>query len=201
MESNPLVRVKAATAAEVCACFKVRKEAVARLLDGMGPGDFVDALVANKQYLDGIDFMAHALPAREVIWWGCLCLQHVCGDSLSPTDKAACRAVVQWVMRPSEEYRAAVLAPAQGTDPASPVAKLAMAVLQTAGNVAPPNSPPTAPDPFAPAQAVAGAIKMACTKADPLQIVETQRLFLELAIRMARTNPGDTQVRRAYTAA
>jgi hypothetical protein len=36
----------------------------------------------------GIDFIAHALPAREAVWWGCLCLQHACGSNLSPADKA-----------------------------------------------------------------------------------------------------------------
>lgn len=187
MGSKPLLRVNAATAAEVCARFNVKKEALARLREGMRPGEFVDALVASRQYVDGIDFMAYALPPREAVWWGCLCLQHGCGDNLSPMDKAACRAVVQWVMQPSEESRAAALAPAQAADQASPAAAIAMAVYQTGGNVAPPNAAPRAPHPFAHAKAVAGAIKMVCAKADPVKIVETQRQFLELAIGMAST--------------
>ncbi len=190
MGNKPLVRVTASTAAEVCARFSVKKEAVALLRNGMAPGDFVEALIANKQYVNGIDFMAHALPAREAVWWGCLCLQHACGENLSPTDRAACRAAVQWVMQPTERNRAATLAPAQAAGPASPAAGLAMAVFQTGGNIAPPNAPPTAPPPFAPAKAVAGAVKIACTKADPVKIVETQRLFLELAVRMAEGSTG-----------
>jgi len=188
--SKPLVRVAATTAAEVCARFNIKKEALALLRDGMGPGEFVHALVGGKQYLSGIDFMAHALPVREAVWWGCLCLQHACGETLSPTDKAACRAAVQWVMQPSEENCTAAFAPAHAAGPTSPAAGLAIAVYQTGGNVAPPDAPPMAPPPFAPAKAVAGAIKMACTKADPVKIVETQRLFLDLAVRMAEGSPG-----------
>jgi hypothetical protein len=190
MGSKPLLRVTAATAAEVCARWNIKKEALALLREGMGPREFVDALVAGKQYVSGIDFMAHAMPARDAIWWGGLCLQHACGDSLSPADKAAARAAVQWIMQPSEESRAAALAPAQAAGPASPAGGLAMAAYQTGGNVAPPKAPPTPPPPFAFAKAVAGAIKLACTKADPVKIVETQRLFLDLAVRMAEGSSG-----------
>ncbi len=190
MSGRPFVRITAATAAEVCARFNLKKEALALLRDGMGPGEFVEALAASKQYLAGIDFMAHALPPREAVWWGCLCLQHACGDNLLPADKAACTAAVQWIMQPSEEIRAAALAPAQAAGPASPAAGLAMAVYQTGGNVAPSNAPPAPPPPFAPAKAVAGAVKMACTKADPVKIVETQRLFLELAAGLAEGPSG-----------
>ncbi|MBZ5562726.1 MAG: hypothetical protein LAP13_09920 [Acidobacteriia bacterium] len=188
MGAKPLVRVTASTAEEVCARFNVKKEAFALLRHGMAPADFVEALIANKQYVNGIDFMAHALPAREAVWWGCLCLQHACGDNFSPTDRAACRAAVQWVMQPTEVNRTATLAPAQAAGPASPAAGLAMAVYQTGGNIAPPKAPPMAPPPFASAKAVAGAVKMACTKADPAKIVETQRQYLDLAIRMAEGN-------------
>jgi hypothetical protein len=190
MGSKPLVRATAATAAEVCARFNIKKEALALLREGMGPREFVDALVASKQYVTGIDFMAHAMPARDAIWWGCLCLQHACGDSLLPADKAAARAAVQWIMQPSEENRAAALAPAQAAGSASPAGGLAMAVYQTGGNIAPPKAPPAPPPPFASAKAVAGAIKLACTKADPAKLIETQRLFLDLGVRMAEGSPG-----------
>lgn len=65
------------------------------------------------------------------------------------------------------------------------ITALAMAVFQTGDNVAPPNAPPVPPAPFAPAKAVAGAVKMACAKAEPAKIIETQRLFAELAMKMA----------------
>jgi len=185
MSGRPFISITAATAGEICARFNIKKEAGALLREGMPPEEFVEALVAHKQYITGVDFMAHALPARDAVWWGCLCLQHACGDSLSAADRAACRAAVQWVVQPNEWHRAAALAPAQAAGPASPAAGLAMAVFQTGEDVAPPNAPPMAPGPFAPAKAVAGAVKMSCAKANAVKIIETQRLFVELAVTMA----------------
>ena len=183
MSSKPL-KIAAVTAAEICARFDVKQEALALLRDGMTPGDFVQALLGGKQYLTGIDFMAHALPPAEAVWWGCLCLQHTCGTNLSALDKAACKAAVQWVLHPNEENRLAALAPAQTAGAASPAAGLAMAVYQTGGNVGPPNAPAS---PFAPAKAVAGVVKMMCAKAEPVKILENQRLFVELAIGVAES--------------
>jgi hypothetical protein len=185
MSKGSLIKVKAATAAEICVHFDLKKEARPLLRDGIGPREFVDALVANKQYIAGIDFIAHALPTREAVWWGCLCLQHACGDNLSASDKTACKAAVQWLLEPTEENRAAAKAPAEVAGPASPAGGLAAAANQTGGSLAPPKAPPMPPGPFVPAKSVAGAIKLASTKVDPVKIVDTHRLFVELGIGVA----------------
>lgn len=185
MSNEPFVKIQAATAAEICQRFDLKDEARPLLGEGMEPRVFVEALVAQKQYLSGIDFIAHGLPAREGIWWGCLCMQHACGDSLSPTDRAAGIAAVRWVMQPTEKNRAAAKAPADAAGPASPAGVLAAAASQTGGNAAPPKAPPMPPGPFAPAKAVAMAVKLATLKAAPAAIVETQRLFLDLGIKVA----------------
>src|SRR5260370_28441835 len=109
---NPFVKIKVSTAAEICARFELEEEVQPLLRDGIVPREFVDALMADRQYLAGIDFMAHGLPPREAIWWGCLCLQHASGDKLSELDKAACRAAVRWVVEPVEENRLGAKEPA-----------------------------------------------------------------------------------------
>ena len=179
------MKVTATTAAEVCIRFDLNKEARSLLRDGMGLREFVEALVANRQYIGSIDFIAHALPPREAVWWGCLCLQHACGDNLSPQDKAACKAAVKWVLDPTEGNRVAAKAPAEAAGPASPAGASALAVHETGGNLAPPKVPPVLPGPFAPAKAVARAVKFASTKIEPIKIVEMQRLFVELGIGVA----------------
>jgi hypothetical protein len=185
MSPPPLVKVTAGSPLEVCARVDLPKEAKALLRDGMGVREFVDALLASKQYVAGIDFMAHALPPREGIWWGCLCLQHAVGSGLSPVERAACIAAVQWVLRPGEETRAAARPPAEAAGPANPAGSLAAAAFQTGGNVAPPNAPPMAPPPFAYAKAVATAVKLASIKAPPVKLLETQRAYVELGIGLA----------------
>lgn len=185
MGNGTLAKVAAATALEVCTCFDLKPETRPLLRDGIGPKDFLAALLANKQYITAIDFVAHALPPREAVWWGCLCLQHATGGKLSALDQTACRAAVEWVMQPTEEHRIAAQASAQEAGLGTPAGQLAAAVSQTGGNIAPANAPAVAPAPHGPAKAVALAVKMAASKADPVKIIETQRLLVELGIGVA----------------
>jgi len=185
MASGPLVKIQAATAAEICAHFDLKKESRALLREGMSPQEFVTALIDNKKHIDAIDFMAHALPVREALWWGCLCMQHALEGKFSEKERVAATAAVQWVMQPSEENRAAAKGPADLAGPGSPAGALAMAAAQTGGSSAPPNAPPTPPSPFAPAKSIAMAVKIASTKAEPVKISPTQRSYVELAMQVA----------------
>jgi hypothetical protein len=176
MAAAPLVRIAATTAAEVCARFQPRNETLALLRDGIGPRDFVEALLANKQYVAGIDFLAHALPSREGIWWGCLCLQHAFGGALTPADRAAAIAAVHWVLRPGGAAQAAAGPAAHASGPGSVAGALASAVFLTSGN---------GPSSFASAKAVAQAVKIASIKVSPIKIPDTQRALVELGIGIA----------------
>lgn len=172
------------TAAEICNRFDVPNDAWSLVDDAMEPREFVEALMANKQFVAGIDFIAHALSARDAVWWGGLCFQHAYSDDLSVQDKEACRAAIHWVMEPSDEHRAAAWAPADAAGPSSAAGRLAMAVYQTGGSATPAGAPPMPADPFAPAKAVAGAVKLASIRSEPVRIADTQRLFVELGIRI-----------------
>jgi hypothetical protein len=174
-----------ASAAEICARFELNEKARPLLREEMEAPEFVAALLANRQYVAGIDFMAHVLPAREAVWWGCLCLQHACGSDLAPADKAAAIAAMRWVLQPTEENRAAAKAPAETAGHASPAGVLARAANWTGGSLGPPDMPPVPPGPFMPAMAVATAIKFAAVKVEPHRMVETRRLFVELGIGVA----------------
>jgi hypothetical protein len=183
--TSQLVKIQETTAAEICARFELEQKALPLLRGGIGPREFVEALLADKQYATGIDFMAHALPSREAVWWGCLCLQHTSGDNLNAPDKAAARAAVQWVMRPTEQNRAAAKAPGEAARAPSPAGALAIATSLTGGSLGPPNAPPVPPPPFSWAAYVATAVKFAAIKVEPARIAETRRLFVALGIGLA----------------
>jgi hypothetical protein len=176
MTTHSLPKITAATAAEVCARFQPPREAAELLKEGMTPREFVDALLERKLYVAGIEFMAHALPPREGIWWGCLCMQHAYGESLTPADRAAAIAAVQWVVRPGEDTRTTARTPAEGAGPMSAAGALAAAAFQTAATPA---------DPFASAKSVAKAVKLSSIKCPPVQIPDTQRALLELGLGVA----------------
>lgn len=185
MSETPFVKVPAATAGEVCTHFQLSPQAGALLADAMAPADFIQTLRDKKLYVPGIDFLAHALPARDAIWWGCLCMQHACGERLAPPEREAAIATVRWVLQPNEENRAAAGPAAQAVGLASPAGSLAMAVHLTGGSMAPPNAPPVPPGPYAPAKPVAAAIKLAGAKGDAARLQDTLRLFLNLGIEVA----------------
>jgi hypothetical protein len=183
---DPLVKLESSPAAGICANFRVSSEAKKLLRDGMSSQEFVGALVEKKRYVDAIDFMAHALPARQGIWWGCLCMQHALGENLAPPDKAAATAAVQWVLQPTEENRAAAGSQAEAAPPPSIGGALATAAFHTGGNIAPPNlNIFRAPQPFAPAKSIALAVKLAAVKVEPAKIVAAQRSYVDLALEVA----------------
>ena len=188
----PLFNVNVATAAEVCARFYLDKKPMQLLKPGMAPRDYIEALVENKEYLAAMDFVAHALPHRHSIWWGCLCLQHTCGTKLEPWERVAAKTAVLWILQPNEANRVAAKHPADVLGLGSPAGALASAANQTGGSLAPPNMPLVAPSPFAPARAVAIAVKVASTKGDPPSIARTQHALIELGVAVAegRYPPG-----------
>jgi hypothetical protein len=180
----PLIKIKTTLANEVCAHFDLAKESRALLRDEMPPREFVDALLKNKQYQVGIDFLAYALPVREAIWWGCLCLQHVGGNGPSGAERAASTATVYWVFRPTENNRAATKNPARTAGPGTPAGALALAVTQTRKTEVRCNRSLKLLDPDVPAKTVANAIKLA-SRRNLVEIPDTQRLFVELGIGVA----------------
>jgi uncharacterized protein DUF6931 len=194
MAQGPLAKVKATTAVEVCRNFDLKEEARPFLRGGQSPREFLEALLANKKYAPAIDFLAHALPPREAVWWGCLCVQRVGTSKLSAAEAAACKAAAAWVLDPTEENRLKAKAPAEAATLSSPAGGLATAATWTGGSLAPPMSnpnpkvpppPPVPPGPFLPAKAVAGAILLAAVKGDPTRIADTQHSFVELGVGVA----------------
>ena len=194
MAAAPLAKVTASRATDVCKNFDLKEEARPFLRDGQSPREFLETLVANKRYAPAIDFLAHALPPREAVWWGCLCVQQAGGTELSPLETAACKAAVAWVLDPTEENRQAAKTPAEAAKLSTAAGGLAMAATWTGGSLAPPMDssnpkvpppPPVPPGPYVPAKVAAGAILLASVKGDPTRIADTQRSFVELGIGVA----------------
>jgi hypothetical protein len=62
---------------------------------------YVRLLVAKGLYGDAVQFVAHALPNREAVWWACLCTRYVVGPRPPDPERAALYAAVQWVLKPA----------------------------------------------------------------------------------------------------
>jgi hypothetical protein len=171
---TPLVKIRARTAAEVCVNFHLDSNAKKLLRDGINPEEFVTALIDKRNLVAAIDFLAHALPPREGIWWASLCTEHALGENWTARDKAAATAAVMWVMQPAEENRDAARAPAAACDPMSPAGSAALAVSQTASE-----------PPFAWAKAIARAVVLASIKVPPANIGKMQKCYVDLGLEIA----------------
>ncbi len=184
---SALKKVKAAKAAEVCEHFDLPKESRPHLTPNATPREFLDALAAAGQLGTAIRFLAHALPPREAIWWGSLCVKQASSGSLPPAETAALKAAVVWVLDPTDENRAAAKAPGEAAGIATPAGGLATAVTWTGGTLAPrqPKLPPVVPGPYMPAKAVMGAVLLASAKAAPTPVREAQRAFVDLGLGVA----------------
>src|SRR6266436_6970635 len=100
MSPTTLSRVTAATAVEVCRTFNLTDEDRELLRDDWTPAQFLDVLLEKKHYVTAIQFLAYALPRREAIWWGCLCLRQALGPNLPPKQTEAVKGAIRWILEP-----------------------------------------------------------------------------------------------------
>jgi len=141
----------------------------------MTPYHFVDALMRHQEFVAAIEFLSHALPARESTWWSCLCIQEAFGDSLEGGMKTACQAAVQWVLWPTEENRLLAKSHAEAVGHAG-----APGAAATAAGIAGASGSLTS------ARAVANAVKLSSVQSPPAKIADTQRRYVDLAIGIAQ---------------
>lgn len=184
--STSLRKVKATTAAEICGRFELAPESKPLLEPKASPREFLDALVSSRHFPTAIRFLAHALPPREAVWWGSLCVKHVSDGALPAPETEALKAAVVWVLEPTEKSRQAAEVPSRASGRQSSAGLLATAVTWTGGTLAPPlpRVPPVLPGPWLPARGVLGAVLLAATRGKA-GVEETQRLFVEVGVGVA----------------
>jgi hypothetical protein len=151
------------------------------------PVAYVEQLAAQGLAADGLEFVAHWLPKRAAIWWGCLCLWHTRRPTLAPAEEAALRAVVQWVREPNEPRRRSLEAVAEAAgNLRTAVGGLARAAFFSSGSLVPPGLPVVAPPPGLTAHTLAQVLTVAALDARPEHAGDAHRHFLELGLEVAR---------------
>lgn len=168
----PPTTVPERTAEEICKNVRMGMRARKLLTAGMKPGQFLTILVENRLYADAIRYMAHALLNREAVWWACLCARAVEADALEamPVEhRQALGAAVRWVLEPTEANRQAAgrsVEPAGTRTPAGAVARAAAFAL---GQVEPPSTGNTPPNPTLAARMAAASVLLAAKSSDRLR--------------------------------
>jgi len=188
-EVRPVVTVR-----NLCEQAKLGDAAKALLKDEHTSRQFLELLVGKELFPDATRFLAFALPKREAVGWGCLCVRHSLGTEdaaqISKTQVAAER----WVSNPDEKNRQAAQAAIAEDGPENPSDLLALAAFYSGGSVVAPNLEPVPPPDHVTPQLVAGAVMIVAVQTKPEKAAEKYRVFLQKGMAlMARMKPGSSQ--------
>ena len=145
-------------AAAIVDTIEVSDAARACLAPEMSAAAFFNALVRNSLFKDAVSFLAHWLPPREAIWWGCECVWNACRPEPSSLVDAALGAAVAWVLEPTEEHRRAAEIAGRAASLRTPAGAVALAAAWTGGNFSSYDKAPLKPPPGISARTVATAV-------------------------------------------
>jgi ABC-type Fe3+-siderophore transport system permease subunit len=105
------------------------------LKDGMRPEAFIEALSGAGQWADAANVLVAALPAREAIWWVCLCAKGMDVMKRNEAEAKALQAAEKWAFKPNDENRQEAFKQAQLSDNPSAGTLACMAVVFSGGNL------------------------------------------------------------------
>ncbi len=150
----------------------------------------LEALVGARKLPEAMRLIAHAMPKREVVWWGCMCARAVPDPAQPAPDAEALTAAEAWVRKPDEANRRAAMAAAQKTAFRTPEAWAAVAAFWSGGSMSPEGQPDVPPAEHLTAVAVAGGVIIAALRGNPARAPDRFLRFLESAREIAAGGAG-----------
>lgn len=159
-----------------------------------GCSDVVDALARLEKaglLIEATRLVAHALPAREVVWWACACSRHTASSGENPALETKAREAAEaWVRRQSEEHRRAAMKEAEAAGYGSAEAWAAVAAFWSGGSMAPPEAPSVPPPPHLKGLAASGAVALAAVRGQVARRDARLQRFLASARDIATGGAG-----------
>lgn len=168
----------------------VMPDAAAVVRGAANAEDALARLCAADLFQGAIRLCAHALPAREAVWWACMCADHTATEDRPDEDRAARVAAEDWVRRPSDAARRAAMDRAQIAGLTSPEAWAGVGAFWSGGSMAPEGQPVVEPGPDLLGTAIAGSVLLASVRSDPARQPARLRRFLDSARDIAAGGPG-----------
>lgn len=174
--------IRLTSAAQVAELMGVESEHMPPLDQPLRAG--YEALRDGGDTLAALEYIGHALPRLEAIWWAaCLLDAEARKRELPPLDRQALDHALRWLETPDDETRRAAGAAADAAGERSAERMLAMAVFFSGGSISVPDLPPVPPSPaVACALAVVAVMRAAFRTEAPEPIFERG---LALAERIA----------------
>jgi hypothetical protein len=149
------------------------------------PRQVFESLIEADHFSDAIRFLSIALPKRQSVWWGALCVKSAYGDSMPADDHAAFAATLDWLREPTELNRRNVEVAGKQASVQTPAGALAVAAFMSGGSISLPHLPRVAPRPEVTGRLVAGAILLAAVRREPMQYLEHYQQYLAIGREVA----------------
>ena len=155
----------------------------------IGFGDLLADLEGREDYQQAMKVLAHGLPPREAVWWGCLGARDELGLDQEAEAPPALAAAEAWVMKPTEETRQAAFDLIE-TEKLPKTARLcAMVAVYAEGTMGPGVMADVDTPPNAIGDMVFG-VMMKATYRDPKQAIPSARHLLDRGMDIAKGGNG-----------
>jgi hypothetical protein len=159
-----------------------------------GCHDSIEALARLEQaglLIEATRLIAHALPAREAVWWACACSSHTAACGADPAAETKVReAAEEWVRKQTDEHRRGAMKEAETAGFGSPEAWAAVGAFWSGDSMAPPEAPKVPPQPHFTGLAVAGSVALAAVRGPATRRETRLRRFLVSAKDIAAGGAG-----------
>ena len=189
LTKNSFLKIPQVTAVEIINRYQMNKELRLQVSDRMSPAELIQQWLDSQQYHELVTFLCHALPAREAIWWGCLCLKMV-SETLPKDQQQALAAAEQWVREPTELNRRIAEGRAVKTGLENAAGWLAQATFWSGGSITPVGSDPSPAPPYLYSHAVAGAICLSAVLPEDLHTTEHYQKMIRTGLDIADGGNG-----------
>ena len=191
MAEELLVKMSPRPPADLCETCEIDlDDAAAALLAGEPTAsEFLRSLIEAELFEDAINYLAHGLPRREAVWWGCQCVRET-PVAKGGADEKAVAAAEAWVYGPDEEHRKVADKAAEAAGLRSPAGLVAQAVGWSGGSLAPEGLDEVPPPEHLTGRMVAAAVIVAANRLDPTKLEQTYQRFLTRGIEIAMGSKG-----------
>ena len=189
--AKTLRKIPQEKATEIFDRYQVDKELREAVSPELSPVQLIDSWFEQEKFNEVVTFLCHSLPARESVWWGCLCLQSVAlSAELSDVQQQALDAAENWVRNPTEANRRISEARAQKAELDNAAGWLAQSAFWSGGSLTPVDAPASPAPPYLYSHAVAGAICLAAVLPDGSKAKENYRQMIAIGLDIADGGNG-----------
>jgi hypothetical protein len=188
--AGKLSRVRFQKAAEACEKAVLTDAARKLLTPEISVDDFLQALMGSGLLTDAVALLAHALPAREAVWWACLAARALI-DTQTPVEiQVTLESAENWVYMPTDENRRAAMDRARQTKFDHPACWAATGAFWSGGSMVPANLPAVPPAEHLTGLAVCGAVQLSVLSRELERAPERFQVLLQRGIDIGNGGNG-----------